>query len=478
MKWSEIYLKTLREKPVGAFTPGHILLLRAGYIYNTSQGIYLYNSLFLRSIQKLEKIIREEMHSAGAKEILMPMVQTKELWEKTGRWDKFEGLLLKMKGRTGQELCLGPTHEEMVIHFVQSGLKSWRDLPLNLFQIQTKYRDEIRPRFGLLRAREFIMKDSYSFDVTPESALKNYQKMFQAYEKIFQRIAVRFVVVQADSGDIGGSHSQEFHILAEQGEDEVFISEKKDFSANAEVCPRRPPSIKTFKGPLKTIEELATPGVRRIEDLAQFLKCSPNDLVKTLFFSVLNEVGEPIYFAVLCSGEDSVHPVKVKLSLGLKNLPTLCDSKIVKEIAGAGPGSCGPWNLKKSIPIYVDHFLKSQGNFITGANKEGFHVKNINPERDFKVTAYGDFCLVREGELSPAGDATLKKQRGFDMIQKTCRQDYYSYTTKQIQKCLEALDFSSIQFFTQDELQKKRTGRPKPWGKNDGHLQIFTAISH
>ena len=412
MRWSEIYLKTLREAPRSAVLPSHILLLRAGYIYNVSQGIYIYNSLFLRSIQKFEAIIREEMSASGATEILMPMVQTKKLWEQTGRWDKFEGLLLKMKSRTGQELCLGPTHEEVVTHFAQAGISSWRDMPFNLYQIQTKYRDEIRPRFGLMRAREFIMKDGYSFDVTAKEAFKSYQKMFQAYERIFKRLGVRFVVVEADSGSIGGSLSQEFHILADKGEDELLVSEKGDFSANAEICPRISPTKKEFKGEKKPLEEIATPGVKTISDLAKFLKCPPEDLVKILFF-ISSEDSKEV-FAVLCSGTDEVNPFKLKKHLGLQESPRLAPAEIIKKIAGASPGSCGPWRLKQNIPIYIDHHLKSQGNFITGANKEGFHVKNVNPGRDFPFKAYGDFCFAKEGDLSPKGDSVLKKYRGIE----------------------------------------------------------------
>ena len=428
MKWSEIYLKTLREVPSGASIPSHILLLRAGYIYNTSQGIYLYNTLFLRAIKKFEQIIREEMNTHGAREVLMPMVQAKELWEKSGRWDKFEGLLLKMKGRAGGELCLGPTHEEIITDFVQSGLTSWRDMPLNLYQIQTKYRDEIRPRFGLMRAREFIMKDAYSFDINPEKALKSYQKMFQAYKKIFQKLGVQFAVVQADSGAIGGSHSQEFHILAEKGEDEIFVSENGEFSANAEICPRKALSNKLFKGEQKALEEFATPDIQTIEELAQFLNCKADNLVKILFFV---SQGDPSdlskqSFAVLCLGDDEINPLKVKQHLGLKETPLLADKKTVQGLTGADPGSCGPWNLKIKIPIYLDHHLKDKGNFITGANKNGFHVKNINPNRDFKVKSYGDFCFAREGDLSPKGDSTLKKYRGIEVGHLFYLSDLYS----------------------------------------------------
>ena len=427
MKWSEIYLKTLKEKPADASIPSHVLLLRAGYIYNTSQGIYLYNTLFVRSAQKFETIIRREIETRGAREILMPMVQTKELWEKSSRWDKFEGLLLKMKGRTGQELCLGPTHEEVVIDFVRSGLTSYKDMPLNLYQIQTKYRDEIRPRFGLMRAREFIMKDAYSFDTTPETALKSYQKMLQVYESIFKQLGVQYVVVQADSGAIGGSHSQEFHILADRGEDSIFVSEKGDFSANAEICPRHILQTEAFQGEQKRLEEFSTPGIATIDELAKFLKCSASDLVKILFFVYKdNSESQNKYVAVLCSGDDEINPLKVKQQMGLKEPPCLTDAAMVKKITGVSPGSCGPWNLKKEVPIYLDNQLKSRGNFITGANKEGFHVKNMNPERDFKVKAYGDFCFAKEGDLSPKGDSVLKKYRGIEVGHLFYLSDIYS----------------------------------------------------
>ena len=434
MKWSEIYLKTLREKPVGATIPSHILLLRAGFISTSSQGIYLYNTLFLRSIHKLSALIRKELEKEEAREIAMPMVQTKELWEQSKRWDQFEGLLLKMKGRTGTELCLGPTHEELIIDFVKPGLTSWRDMPLNLYQIQTKYRDEIRPRFGLLRAREFLMKDAYSFDTSPESSRQTYDKMFKAYQSIFDKLGVEYTVVKADSGAIGGSHSEEFHILAEQGEDELLVTE--DFSANAEICPRQEPALnQKDSSPLKEIEEFETPGIKSITQLADFLSVKSSDLVKILFFISVDSSEEDLsnrdslegdspkkdqalrdnqVFAVLCLGDDEVNPVKVKQRLNLKTLPILADEPTVYNITGASFGSCGPYRLKKEIPIYLDHFLKTKTNFITGANKDGFHLKNVNPERDFKVQAYGDFCFARAGDLSPKGKP-FKKHRGIEV---------------------------------------------------------------
>ena len=416
MKWSEVYLKTLREKPAGAVIASHVLLLRSGFIYMSSQGVYLYNSLFLRSIQKISDIIRTELEKQKAREILMPMVQSREIWGQSGRWDKFEGLLLKMKGRTGAELCLGPTHEELIIDFVKPGLNSWRDMPLNLYQIQNKYRDEIRPRFGLMRAREFLMKDAYSFDTCSDTALQAYQKMFQAYESIFNQLGVRYVVVKADPGSMGGSRSEEFHILADNGEDELLVC--KDFSANVEICPRGEVlhEEQDLDKKLKKTEEFATPNITTIDQLADFLSVKTNELVKILFFISQEENQsnlEDRAFAVLCLGDDEVSPFKLKKHLKLKEQPLLADSEAVQKITGVQPGSCGPCQLKIKAPVYLDNYLKAKKNFITGANKDGFHLKNVNPGRDFEVKAYGDFCFAREIDLSPQG-ASFKKYRGIE----------------------------------------------------------------
>ena len=530
MKWSEIYLKTLREKPVGAASPGHILLLRGGYIYSTSQGIYLYNSLFLRLIQKLENMVRKEMNAHAATEILMPMVQSKKLWKVSGRWDKFEGLLLKMRGRAGQELCLGPTHEEVVIDFVRSHQLSAKDMPFNLYQIQTKYRDEIRPRFGLLRAREFIMKDAYSFDSSSEGAHKSYQKMFQAYTNIFQSLGLKFAVVEADSGSIGGSKSQEFHVLSEIGEDEILVSDKGSQAFNLEVCPRGAkseegearqvgldpkaeddPEMRKSNRPFvpahinsdpkaeddselgadqeigdqhkdpetgadpkigdhqenqeigenqkteashkeigegrnpcnkkgrKLRQEFSTPGVTDISSLARFLKCSDRDLVKTLCFRSLSSSGggtapsvsssastskskgsdkqlqKDPFFIVLCSGEDEVNPFKLKRHFGLTENPVLAKESAVQEIFGTKPGSLGPWNLSRKTAIYLDQYLADRESFITGANKEDFHVRNIQPGRDFEVSGFGDFCYARDGDPGLIKGSVLKKHRGIEV---------------------------------------------------------------
>lgn len=423
MKWSEIFLKTLKENPQGAETPGHILLVRGGYIFSISSGIFVYNTFFSRSIQKFSRIVREELEKEGAREILMPMVQPKELWMETGRWDQFQDLLLKMKSRSRQELCLGPTHEEAVTAFVRSGLSSWRDMPLNIYQIQTKYRDEIRPRFGLLRAKEFIMKDSYSFDRNAEEALKNYNKMFRAYSAILKRIDVKFVVAEADTGTIGGKKSEEFHIPASRGEDVLLVSDTDDFAANREICPSLPKKIPSPEQFLKEKEEFATPGVKTIEALAKFLNCKKEDLVKIIFVKALNEGKSPHFAAFLCQGNDEINLLKIQKAIGGSGAVFLATSEEVKKITGAFPGSCGPVGLER--PIYADHKLKNKTNFVTGANKTGFHLKNVN-FKDFTVKKWGDFCYAKAGDPSPNGKGFLKEQRGIEVGHLFYLSDTYS----------------------------------------------------
>ena len=422
MKWSEIYLKTLREKPASGETQGHILLLRGGYIFPISSGIFIYNTFLLRSIKKLSAIVREELEKEGAREILMPMVQPKNLWEETGRWEKFEGLLMKMKSHSQQEFCLGPTHEEVVTAFVRSGISSYRDMPFNIYQIQTKYRDEIRPRFGLMRAREFIMKDAYSFDRDEKSAIESYQKMFRAYSQIFQRLKVPFAVVQADAGLIGGDKSEEFHILADRGEDVLLVSDKSDFSANRDVCPALPHSDKGSKEEEGSVEKFETPGIKTIEGLARYLKCKEESLVKILFIKIfLNKKEKSV--AILCRGSDSISLLKVQKALGSEREPQLLSHAEVKQISGASIGSCGPVGL--SCPIYMDHKLKTVKNFITGANEDGFHLKNVNL-KDFQVEAFNDCCYAKAGDPSPDGQGVLKEKRGIEVGHLFYLSDTYS----------------------------------------------------
>lgn len=413
MKWSQSFLFTLKEVPADAEIPSHILMVRGGYIRKVAPGIFTYGPLALRAIRKFEAIVREELSKRGCQEILMPMVQPKELWDETNRWTEMGAGLQRMKNRNGHEFCLGATHEEVTTDFVRQQVKSYRDLPVNLFQIQTKFRDEIRPRFGLLRGREFIMKDAYSFDRTVEDAQKSYQLMREAYTAIFSRLGVNFRSVKADTGNIGGDQSEEFHVLAESGEDQLLVSDKGDFAANAEVCPAED-AVHVAKSTevQKTKEDFATPGLKTIDDLAKATQVPANQLVKTMFFSASDDpkVSKPI--CVLLRGSDEVNPVKLKNLLKLANQPLLLTDEEVKVVTGASPGSCGPVGLK--IPIYMDKGVEPLVNYIVGANRDGYHLRNVNHGRDFSPTQVVDVRLAKAGDKAPGG-GTLKAFRGIEV---------------------------------------------------------------
>jgi len=413
MKWTESYLFTLKDKPADAEIPSHQLMVRGGYIRKLAPGIFSYGPLFLRALRKFEQIIREELSEKGAVEILMPMVQPKEIWEETGRWKEMGAGLLKFKNRNDHEFCLGATHEEAVTDFVRGDVKSYRDLPFNLFQIQTKFRDEIRPRFGLMRGREFIMKDAYSFDVDKAGALAAYDKMHSAYQRIFTRLGADFRVVKADSGNIGGDQSQEFHILAQSGEDELMVSDQSDFAANVEVCPAvSPEQIKSEDH--RALEKFETPNLKTIDQLAKSLGVSHGELAKTLFFNKAEPDSKDFHpVCVLTRGSDEANPIKLKNQWGLSNPPRLLSDKEVFEVSGAHPGSCGPVGLK--IPVIMDHALKGRTNMVVGANEDGFHLKNVNADRDFKVSEFVDVRLAKEGDLSPDGKGVLKSFRGIEV---------------------------------------------------------------
>jgi len=414
MKWSSGYLFTLKEAPADAEIPSHILMVRGGYMRKVAPGIYSYGHLLLRSLRKFEKIVREELDKRGCTEILMPVVHPRELWEETNRWKEMGDGLQRMKNRNGHEFCLGATHEEVVTDYARKDVKSYRDLPFNLYQIQTKFRDEIRPRFGLMRGREFTMKDAYSFDIDQEGAQRAYQLMHEAYTAIFTRLGAKFRVVQADSGNIGGNQSQEFHILAESGEDQLLVCEESDFAANIEVCP----AIDSFaaKAPpeMEPMSEFPTPGLKTIDALAKALKVPANQLVKTMFFSASDDPKKDLKpVAVLLRGSDEVNPVKLKNHFGMANPPALLNDQEVKEITGASPGSCGPVGLK--IPILLDKGVENRRNYTVGANKDDFHFKNVNHGRDYKVTTVGDFRIAKEGDASPDGKGKLKSFRGIEV---------------------------------------------------------------
>jgi prolyl-tRNA synthetase len=415
MKWTNSYIFTLKESPADAEIPSHKLMVRGGYIKKVAQGIFTYGPLALRAIRKFEQLVRQELESRGAIEVLMPMVQPRELWDETNRWTEMGKGLLKFKNRLDQDFCLGATHEEVITDFVRRDIKSYRDLPVNLYQIQTKYRDEIRPRFGLLRGREFIMKDAYSFDVDEAGAKKSYGLMYDAYKAIFSRLGVQFVSVRADSGNIGGSLSEEFHILADSGEDALLVSESGDFAANVEVCPAidaQPYEAKTQE--LKPLEKFSTPGLKSIDDLAQSLKVDAKELVKTMFYSGAEEGAKDIKpVCVILRGSDEVNPVKLKNILKLVNPPQLLTDEEVLKVTGAHPGSCGPVGLK--IPIYMEQGVMALKNYVVGANEDGYHLKNVNHYRDFKPTQTVDLRMARAGDKNPNGEGLLKAYRGIEV---------------------------------------------------------------
>jgi len=411
-RWTKLGIKTYKEDPVDAEVPSHKLMIRAGLIKKLSSGIYCYGPLFLRSFRKLEKVIRKELVAVDMAEVLLPMVQPKKLWEESGRWGYPD--MQTFKNKNGHEFCLGPTHEEVITDYVRNDITSYKELPVSYFQIQDKYRDEIRPRFGLMRGREFVMKDGYSFDATKEDAHKSYYKIREAYVRIFDHLGLEYRIVNADGGAMGGSLTEEFQVLAEVGEDELLVSDASDFAANIEICPKlRDENIPDSVSTEKEQTEFATPNLRTIEDLAESLSVASKELVKTMFFEGENLKGKKFKIAVLLRGSDQVNTIKIKNFVGLKDEPRALEEAEVLELTGAKPGSCGPIGLKAAV--YMDHNLIGYKNMTVGANKDGFHLSGVSPERDFKVTETFDLAKAAEGDLSPDGEGRLKSIRGIEV---------------------------------------------------------------
>lgn len=418
MKWSQAHIHTLKEAPADAEIPSHQLMIRAGMMKKLAPGLYTYGNLALRAIRKFENIIREELDRRGCVEILMPMVHPRELWEETNRWSEMGAGLLKFQNRNDHWFCLGATHEEAVTDYVRHDIKSYKDLPKNLYQIQTKYRDEIRPRFGLMRCREFSMKDAYSFDADQAGALKAYQSMYEAYQAIFDRLGLDYRIVQADAGNIGGSQTHEFQLLAEAGEDALLVSDTSSFAANVEVCPAIDPEPHvSADAEMRPVEKFETKGLKQISTLSKATGVPERELVKTLFYSA-NDGSDPALkeikpVAVLLRGSDELNPVKLKNMLGLTNPPLALTDEEVKQVSGAWPGSCGPVGLK--IPIYMDNGVSGLKNFIVGANEDAFHLRNVNIGRDFTPTRVGDLRMARAGDKCPESDGRLKSYRGIEV---------------------------------------------------------------
>jgi prolyl-tRNA synthetase len=393
MRMSRYLLNTLKEVPREAETLSHQLMLRSCMIKKIAAGIYTYMPIGYRVIRKIEAIIREELNRENCIELLMPAVQPAELWKESMRWDFYGKELLRFKDRKGADFCMGPTHEEIITDVVRRELKSYRQLPLNLYQIQTKFRDEIRPRYGLMRGREFIMKDAYSFDVDDNASEKSYWSMYHAYARIFHRCGLKFRAVEADSGAIGGSFTHEFHVLADTGEDTVLSCSHCEYTANIEKAEcRQPDPIE--HGSLEKMEKKETPGKKSVEEVAEFLSVKPEKLIKTMIFSTQDGTS----VAVLVRGDHEVNEVKVRNFLGL-NAMELADEDLIQASTGGPSGYSGPVGL--NIRILADAAIKEMENAVTGANEKDMHWVNVNPGRDFVVGEYGDFRLAEKGERCP-----------------------------------------------------------------------------
>ncbi|MYA28903.1 MAG: proline--tRNA ligase [Nitrospira sp. SB0666_bin_27] len=408
MRTSQLFIPTLRQTPGEAEVVSHRLMLRAGMIRKVAAGIYTYLPLGLRVLKKIESIIRQEMNRAGAQELLMPILSPAELWRETGRWDFYGKELLRCQDRHDRDFCFGPTHEEVITDLFRREVRSYRQLPMNCYQIQTKFRDEIRPRFGLMRGREFVMKDAYSFDADEESARLSYQKMYDAYERIFTRCGLKFRAVEADTGLIGGSMSHEFMVLAETGEETIVYDEGGSYAANVELAEAPPPAEENDAAPL-ALEAVQTPGTKTVEAVCTFLKVSPDRLVKTLLYQT--PAGDVV--AVLIRGDHEANAIKINRFLGTTEI-TLADAETVSRVSSAPVGFAGPVGLT-GVRIIADHAVKAMRNFIVGGNKDDTHLINTNWDRDFTVEAFLDLRLARAGDRSPRSDDRLQEAKGIEV---------------------------------------------------------------
>ncbi|MCC6141508.1 MAG: proline--tRNA ligase [Nitrospira sp.] len=407
MKTSQLLIPTLREAPGEAETVSHRLMLRAGLIRKVASGIYTYLPLGLRVIRKVEQIVRDEMNRAGAQELLMPMASPAELWKETGRWDFYGKELLRFKDRHERDFCLGPTHEEIITDLFRREVKSYRQLPLNFYQIQTKFRDEIRPRFGLMRGREFLMKDAYSFDRDEAGARESYRKMYDAYHRIFTRCGLTFRAVEADTGLIGGNSSHEFMVLAETGEETVVYSDGGTFAANVERADVLPPEQVETDAALP-IRTLSTPNCRSVEEVTAFLKIPSHHLVKTILYSTGKET-----VAVLVRGDHAVNEIKLKKALGVPEIE-LAGPATVEKATGAPVGFAGPVGLK-GIRIFADQAIPALKNVVVGGNRLDTHYVDANWSRDFTADQVLDLRNAQAGDPSPQKDGILKTTRGLEV---------------------------------------------------------------
>ena len=408
MRTSRFPLWTLKEVPADAEIVSHQLMLRAGMIRKLAAGVYDWLPLGLRVLRKVEAVVREEMNRAGAIELLLPAVQPAELWQESGRWQAYGPELLRLRDRHQREFCFGPTHEEVITDLARRELRSYKQLPVNFYQIQTKFRDEIRPRFGVMRAREFLMKDAYSFHLDQASLDQTYQQMFDAYSRIFERLGLAFRPVRADSGAIGGALSHEFHVLADSGEDAIAFSTESDYAANVELAEALPPAGGR-PAPGAELERVATPGVHSIEQVADFLELPTGQCLKTLIV----EGAEGGVVALVLRGDHALNEVKAAKHPAVAAPLAFASDEAVRAATGAGPGSVGPRGL--SIPVIADHAAAAAADFVCGANEDGWHLRGVNWGRDLPEPETADLRNVVEGDPSPDGRGRLRIARGIEV---------------------------------------------------------------
>lgn len=407
MRYSQMLLPTTKETPSEADVVSHQLLVRGGFIRKLTSGMYTFLPLGFLALQKVIGIVREEMNRAGAQEILMPMVQPGDLWQESGRWKKYGPELLRFQDRHDRDYCLGPTHEEVVTDIARRELQSYRQLPINLYQIQTKFRDEIRPRFGLMRGREFVMKDAYSFDVNDAGASNSYEIMRQAYYRIFERCGLEFRAVEADSGAIGGSFSHEFMVLAETGEDTLVICDACSYAANVEKAAIPPMGSPTTTADLADLVKVATPGLKQVDKVAAFLQVQPADLIKTMIYLA---DGEPV--AALVRGDREVQSVKLKNLLAADDIEPLNEEQVWQQTR-LPVGYLGPLGL--DIKVVADQEVMHMVNAVAGANEKGFHCTGVNPGRDFQPDVVGDLRQIAVDDRCPACGGSLRLKEGIEV---------------------------------------------------------------
>ncbi len=407
MRYTEFGLTTLKETPAEAEIVSHQLMLRAGLIRRLASGLFTWLPLGLRVLRKVERVVREEMDRAGALEILMPAVQPAELWQESARWDKYGSLLLRMKDRHDRDFCFGPTHEEVVTDLARRELRSYKQLPVNYYQIQTKFRDEIRPRFGVMRAREFVMKDAYSFDIDQQGLEESYRRMHDAYTAIFSRLGLEFRVVDADSGEIGGSRSQEFHVIADSGEDAIAYSADGSYASNIETAATLP-TDRPAPAAAEDLQTVDTPDTTSINALCEALDVPAERCLKTL---IVAGVDSPV--ALVLRGDHELNAIKAERLPEVSAPLTMADAASVSRVTGADTGYAGPIGL--DIPVYFDHATTGTSNFVCGANQSGKHLTGVNFGRDLAMPDTVDLRNVVDGDPVPGGTGTLRIARGIEV---------------------------------------------------------------